>query len=186
MDPQVTAAYIAGGAALLGGLLAGGVALLTQRIGRRAEMQRWNAEAAERAQARFHDVRVRTYTEFLAQSRMAARLSMKIAQERRGKATGEDGVTVDLTGLDGYSAQDLYKSLGEVLLVAASPEVRKAAQDLTPKIWSYTAIQSDAPDFGERLGAAIQELDRARTVFIEAARKELTVAGNERGVDLVI
>jgi len=175
MDPQVAAAYIAGGAALVGAVIAGAIALLAQRWSQRGELKRWRAEADERARTRFHDARLRVYAEFLESAAKDTRLSLKIAMKHRMEALGEPDtpLAVDEHGLTEHSPQETNRLHREVQLLTMSPNVRDTAEKLRALTWSYAAIDSNAGDFHGRIAAAARDLEREREAFIQAAREEI-------------
>ncbi|GIJ52460.1 hypothetical protein Val02_93460 [Virgisporangium aliadipatigenens] len=178
MPTPVDAALIAGTAGILGTLITGTVALLVQRSNQKAELRRREIDAEERARTRFHEARLRVYAEFLEAVSKDGRIALrKITQERQaaGGTHPRDSLSVDEYGLAEHSAQITQQLLREVQLIAMSAEVREAAEELMSIRWGVFVIDVGLENFHDLLSEALEELQRKRMAFIEAAHREIAV-----------
>ncbi|NMO50923.1 hypothetical protein HH310_06920 [Actinoplanes sp. TBRC 11911] len=177
MAPQVASAYIAGSAALLGAILAGIIAVVTQKVGQNAETRRRRAEVEERARTRFHDSRLRVYSEFVESTDKTFRLHGITGLEIRASALGEDPETAaigwDRHGLDGFSSRETDRLYREVVLLTRSTAVEQAAMELMRALLSDLGITADVKDLIRLQVDEGTQFAEARDEFIRAARDEL-------------
>lgn len=177
MTPQVASAYIAGSAALLGAILAGIIAVVTQKVGQSAETRRRRAEADERARTRFHDSRLRVYSDFIESTDKSFRLNAINGLQTRANALGEDPefatIDVDRHGLDGFSSRETDRLYREVQLLTRSSPVEQAAEELMRAVLSDLSITADAGELVELMVEEGMQFSLAREEFIRTARDEL-------------
>ncbi|MPZ83176.1 MAG: hypothetical protein GEV28_23395 [Actinophytocola sp.] len=181
MDSLLTS-IIAACAAIAGGTLTGLFALKTQREAKKVDEERWNREAEEQKQARFHDQRLEAYTNFLAQSSNARGFQMHKMLERWRHSGGPESPLMggfvhahepDHPEFNKDAARQMLRCQSILEMITSSPDVRDVADKMYHNFLRLTTIDDNDPGRNEKLLAVSQEAGALHAQFVDAARREL-------------
>ncbi|MGP3914344.1 hypothetical protein [Nonomuraea sp. 10N515B] len=181
MTKEMVIAVIAAGAALLGSLLTGGFALLTQRLIRKAAEQKTQQEIQDRDRTRFHEARREVYADFLAAvSDAAGTLSHGAMERQRAAGHPADESAPQLRPLVGQFGPDapmrMTRQQAIVSMLSGSPKVREASGALVTSVLGFLFVEpsSDHAEWNRALMATFHQQREAYYRFVEAANEELT------------
>lgn len=175
---DIAASIIPACAAIAGTAVAGLFAAWTQRAARAADQARWDREN----RARFHETRLKAYTEFLEQASNATRVILDRAIERHGQPAEPDklaGLTVTVNQTDEGpefnrdAPRRMTRRQNVVMMLTSSADVRDAATKLVNGIISIAAVPIDDPNWNGRLMEILTRNAMVHDRFVAAARAEL-------------
>jgi hypothetical protein len=174
---------IAAGGVVVGVLITGTFAVVTQWLNQKTEDKRWAREAEERRRTRFHEARLTAYTELYHVMGSASGQALQMAIKYHGDrpdgpsaASLPDFRKLDLAKPDVNEAalQTMGAHEAQVLLLAESQELRTATRVAVQKIFELTLNPGDHPDWRLETNRTWEACNAARERFLELAHAGLT------------
>ncbi|GIH27927.1 hypothetical protein Aph01nite_62370 [Acrocarpospora phusangensis] len=184
MTTEVAVSLIGALGVLLGGLLTGGFAVISQRLTQRSDELKFRRESDERDRTRFHETRRETYATFVASVDDAHgwMLHQAIEQQRATLSDPEQMVLspnplVEHGGIGPDSPRKMTRSQTPVLLISGSSEVRRASEELVTCVLTGTSFRpsSDKEKWNRDLFVHLEDYNEVRRRFLDAVNAELTL-----------